>query len=225
MTSDQTQAQRTWCVSRPKFQGLGFGSSAKQYDQRSLPDVNGLISGQFPLSWSDQGRIRAHFSLIRGNFERIFVVFFNERWWLCQGVAKKQHSDQWHINMRPLWWVGTNGKDPWITTVSYERLMKLLYCDSITRLENRATIGIQNSQNFYENHLSKSWNHLLRTAEETNLLLSGMKVRSDIGEWRHYKVTGNFQKEAKLKILIFLEKNFDIRTAIIYHFKPSHRFT
>ena len=35
VTSDQIQVQRTRCVYKPKLQGLGFGSSALKYDQRS----------------------------------------------------------------------------------------------------------------------------------------------------------------------------------------------
>ena len=46
------------CVPRPKLQVLGFGSSAQYYDQRSLPDGNGLVIGLF----------QPHESMIRGHF-------------------------------------------------------------------------------------------------------------------------------------------------------------
>ena len=47
VTSDQTQVERTRCVSRPKLKALSFGSSAQLYNQRSLRCVTEVKSFSF----------------------------------------------------------------------------------------------------------------------------------------------------------------------------------
>ena len=109
------QVQRTQCVSRQKLQGLWFGSSEQQYDQRSLRSGDGMIRGHLKLviiwsedtsrwEWSDKRQTKAHISLIRegfepkwvwsetilsGNFFFQFFVFFLPR---DVGSAKRQQK-------------------------------------------------------------------------------------------------------------------------------------
>ena len=75
--SDQVQLAR--CVPRPKLQGLGFGSSAQWYDQRSLRSGDGMIRGHFVLGmvwsevtsvweWYDRRSLRSGDGMIRGHF-------------------------------------------------------------------------------------------------------------------------------------------------------------
>ena len=73
VTSDQTQVQRTWCVSRPKLEGLGFGSSAKLYDQRSLLFWDGLIRSHLGMALVQSEFISVCVGLIQGRVKRTLV--------------------------------------------------------------------------------------------------------------------------------------------------------